>query len=1118
MHTDPSAADPFAALEWTPDALWIVGADLRIIFANDAAARLFGRSRATLVGSHASAFLPGASPMPQTTLQPADPPSTWQGHVQRPDGALLPVEFRAAPLPQSVAAEPAAIIVARDVSGWLTERQRVLDEAERLQLLVANAPDIIFSCDLDHRFLLTNLAAETVSGYGSRQLRAMSWPDLLPDGSDAALESFAAAAAGESPAPFELTLAARGGLRATMEIRVWPLTRDGALAGYQGIGRNVTARKEAEEAAQRSWGEAEALSDIAEELARSLDRETVLCQVVDRARRLSHSDVSAIAIRTGAGFTFLAEAGVRPRGLGVAFDAEGDLIQAAFAAKRAVTSRSPLDNATLPPEIYHAAQDEGVVSLAIAPVLLDDVVEALILVGSRRVRDYAPADLQLLSRLAQLSAAALRNASLFSEADSANQQLEEALGRANSLTAAAEEAAQVKSSFLATMSHEIRTPLSGVIGMLDLLHGTRLDDEQDEYVRVAHTSAHDLLTLINDILDFSKIEAGRLSLESTPVDLRQIVEGAVTLLASRAEERGLDIIASVDPQLDIPLLGDPTRLRQVLMNLIGNAIKFTDDGHVHVRASLLDGDGASDGNSDGDGDRVRLRIAVEDTGIGVPKDAHDHLFEPFRQADGSTTRTHGGTGLGLAICRRIVRLMGGEIDIDSTEGEGSTFSFNLSLQRVTEQHTASDANQDPDLAGKHILLIDDTDGVREAVTGYLVAAGAEVLAVPDAETGLEALTTRLQAGSPPPDLTLVDLDLPGMDGCAFAAQVRRHAHLRGMGLILLTAFNDAARREQARQNGFDAFLGKPVRGRILVDTVANVLWASAPERTPAPPAPPAAPPAPAPAAAASSAQPNTLRVLIVEDNPVNQMVALKQLQQLGIEAELVSNGAEAVDTVSTTAYDLVFMDCQMPVMDGYEATRAIRAGEVRSQRHTPIVAMTANAMPGDAEICRAAGMDDYLSKPITPRDLQRVLDEWTRPRTLASETPDTPAAAPAAPDEPNDDPILDPDVLAELSTLGSGDGEFVGQIVEQYTQDVPQLLAQCREAIQRDDPNTLRRAAHTLRGGSANIGAVAIAHRAHLVESLGANGTTERADDHLTEIDGLYRRTLVALTAWMQAA
>ena len=950
-----------------------------------------------------------------------------------------------------------------------------------------------------------NLAAEDLSGYTRRELQAMTWRDLATPESGAALVEFVRAAAGETPQPFELTLRARGGLRAVLEMRVWPVTEDGAPAGYQGIGRNVTERKQAEEAAQQSRRESEALAAMARELTQSLEREEVLRRIVERARTLSESDVSAIALRDATGFTFVAEDGMRGQGLGTSIAADEGLAAAAIAAPGAVAARRYLDDPPLPPRAQRSARAEGIVSMAVTPVRLNDEVAALVYVGTRREREYTPTDLELLTRLAHLSAAALRNASLFTEAETANRALEEALGRANSLTVEAEQAAQVKAEFLATMSHEIRTPLSGVIGMMDLLQGTSLSEEQQEYVGVAHTSAHDLLELINDILDFSKIEAGQLTQESVEFDLQQLVEDTVTLLSARAQERGLALVSFVDPALHGTLRGDPARLRQVLLNLIGNAVKFTEHGHVQVRVALAE-----------DQDETSpVRFAVRDTGIGISATARERLFQPFTQADGSTTRKYGGTDLGLAISRRLVELMGGQIDVQSVEGEGSTFWFTAPLPRVADAATDAAALRD-----QRVLVVDDLAAVREAVESYLSASGALASGVADGESALAALRTAVSEGRRF-DAALLDRALPGIDGLELAAQIRADASLRETRLVLLTALNEPGQGQRARASGFDAFLTKPVRGAVLTQTVARVLTGS-PDSADAPGSESAAMTgAPAsthagepetwlPAGATAAAPGAMPRVLIVEDNPVNQMVAVKHLEHLGIEAELVANGQEALDAVRDADYDLVFMDCQMPVMDGYAATRAIREQEAQTHRHTPIVAMTANAMPGDVEKCLEAGMDDYLSKPVKRDDLKGKLDAWVGTGSASAESASERATEAS--------PLLNPEALAELVALGTGQDGFVGQLLQLYQVEAPKLIAQCRQAVEEGDPNTLRRAAHTLKGGSANVGAAAVADLAGVVEGLGANGQTDTADDHLMEIEDLYQRTLTALATWLDAA
>ena len=758
--------------------------------------------------------------------------------------------------------------------------------------------------------------------------------------------------------------------------------------------------------------------------------------------------------------------------------------------------------------------------------------------GSRTPRTYALADLDLLDRLAHLSAAALRNASLFMAAETANYALEEALERANSLAVEAEAAVQVKSEFLATMSHEIRTPLSGVIGMLDLLQGTALSGEQQDYATVAHSSANDLLDLINDVLDFSKIEAGRLVLEAVEFDLRQLVEDTTTLLSARARDRGLALVSFIDPALHGTLTGDSARLRQVLLNLIGNAVKFTEHGHVDIRVSVAEEQDTA----------ALVCFAVQDTGIGLSARARDRLFQPFTQADGSTTRKYGVTGLGLAISHRLVELMGGEIHVESVEGEGSTFSFTARLTRAAGSARA--AGDDRSLAGQRILVVDELPAVQDAVSSYLTASGAQVQSAGDVESALAALQTAASAAQRF-DVALIDLGLPGMDGFELAARVRTEASLASTRLVLLTAFNEPGQGQRAHLRGFDAFLAKPVRSRLLTETVTRVLASAEDSARLADPQPatiahePAATrtarPTGAPAGVTAAAAPaptlpprplvpaprrDAPRVLVVEDNAVNQLVAVKHLEKLGIEAELVSDGEKAVRALRAADYDIVFMDCQMPVMDGYEATRVIREAEAKTQRHTPIVAMTANAMPGDMEKCLEAGMDDYLSKPVKQADLQKKIEEWSAPAPAEPPIAEAPAAEPPAAStvtsetDPSEDiaALLNLTTLQELRSLEEGQEGLVRQILDLFAVEAPKLIAQCRSAIASQDALALRRAAHTLKGGSANVGASTLADRARVVEELGANGQTDPAEDQLTEIDRVYERTMAALSSWQDAA
>jgi PAS domain S-box-containing protein len=514
---------------------------------------------------------------------------------------------------------------------------------------------------------------------------------------------------------------------------------------------------------------------------------------------------------------------------------------------------------------------------------------------------------------------------------------------------AAEAASRAKSEFLANMSHEVRTPLNGILGMTELALDTDLTTEQRDYLGMARSSAEALLHIINDILDFSKIEAGKLELEEIDFDLYATVEEAVGLLAEKAGVKGLELVCHIDAQPPCWLRGDPGRLRQVLLNLAGNAIKFTERGEVVVCAGLEE-----------QGAGAVVRCEVRDTGVGIPVEVQSRLFRSFTQADSSTTRKFGGSGLGLAISKRLVGLMGGEIGLTSEPGRGSTFRFTV---RVAKGEAAPPGPRNEALRGLRALVVDDNATNRMVLLRKLAGWG---LLVAEAASGAEALAV-LRSAEEPFALALLDFQMPGMDGLELARHIKADPALAGVKLIMLTSLAVRGLREQASAAGVAGYLVKPVRLAQLHDCLATVM--AAPEPLPSAPTRPAAGSERRPPVAPG------LRVLLAEDNVVNQTLALRMLEKLGCCVDVVGNGREAVAAVARGEYALVFMDCQMPEMDGFEATAAIRQGETGSRR-VPIVALTASAMQGDREACLAAGMDDYLSKPLGLPDMERMLRRW----------------------------------------------------------------------------------------------------------------------------------------------
>ncbi len=934
-----------------------------------------------------------------------------------PDGSRGWVSYTKAPVRDAEGRITGVVGIFRDVTAGIAGEEVRRENEARNASLFDNATDIIYTHDLEGNLTSVNRAIERITGYAKQEALGMNISQIVaPEDLDKARAMVTATVGRDFGTTCDLVIRARDGRRVVLEVSTRAILANGVPTAVQGIARDATARKDAEKALREAEAKYHSIFENAVEgvFQTTLDGHFLTCNSALAGIYGYESPEELIGTLPDVNCQIYVEKGRRA-------------------------------------EFVRRIRETGSITGFESQVYRRDGTVLWTSEKARTVVDENGNPLYFEG---------------FVEDITERKQVAEELRRAKE---AAESANRAKSEFLANMSHEIRTPMNGIIGMTELLLDTSLNPEQREYMQTVKLSADALLSLLNDILDFSKIEAGKLELDPVQFRLRDTLGTALKMLAMRAHQKGLELSCNVLPTVPDTLIGDPYRLRQVVLNLVGNAIKFTERGDVIVH---IDSEMRSEG-------RVALHFAVTDTGIGIPPEKQGLIFKAFSQADGSMTRKYGGTGLGLTISSKLVEMMGGEIWVESEPGSGSEFHFTAVFDVAAESYEKPVSPRE--LQELPVLVVDDNQVNRRILQAMLINWGMRPKLAADGPSGLKLLEAALDTPEPF-RIVLLDTMMPEVDGLELARRIRQNPRLGRLRILLMTSANLGALREYSSY-GVDAFLKKPVVQSDLLNCITELAGTSGPLFEPVGKTP------------AANTQ-NCLRILVAEDNVINQQIVFRVLEKRGHQPVVVANGQLAVEALKRGRFDVVLMDVQMPVMDGFEATAAIRKLEDPALARLPVIAMTAHTMKGDRERCLAAGMDRYLSKPVHPAELLQTIEGIAQDIVVPTSACEDDAAS-LARDIVN---------LDEVVARFGNDGEFLLKALGLFREKADGLLQQLREAIEHEEFALLERTAHSVKGSIANFGARAAVDAAARLEAAGRERLQDDARQAFADLESEIKR------------